>query len=102
MHNVYMQAVDKCKAWHKERRWLIRNRLDPNNYPEEKKFQKIIKEIGLLEGAKAQKMQAAIQYSIKKRTFVRIEEKRHDMLHSYQKLMDMLTKAEYNGVHNQG
>ena len=45
-------------------------------------------------------MQAALQYSIKKRAYSRIEEKRYDMLHSYQRLMDLLTKTEFNDVKN--
>lgn len=38
MNAVYMKAILKCKDWHKERKWLIKNNIDPTKFVEEKKF----------------------------------------------------------------
>lgn len=45
-------AVSKCQEWGQQRRWLMKNRLNPERFKEEAEFQELTKQIGLIEKAR--------------------------------------------------
>jgi hypothetical protein len=53
-------AIKFCRKWNKDRRWLLKNKMDVSEFPEEKEMIKLINKFNLREKAYVQRLHRCI------------------------------------------
>lgn len=70
------KALEYCRKWNEERRWLKASGIDFEHFPEEKQFQNYIKEFNFLPRAYLQRMNKSMKYLATKQTHEDLERRR--------------------------
>lgn len=63
-----MEAIEFCKEWLPQRKWLLKNKINLDNFKEEELYQDQLQMTDILRKAREQKLSRAIDRSLVRRT----------------------------------